>query len=233
LRWEASTASILNPRNMKTNTEQQKIVFWGTCDDGKPRVRILMQAAVEADFEVIKCYRNPWQGVADKTQIKGPLAKAWRGARWIFSYPGLILRYIFIGEHDLIVLAYPGQLDALVIWPFAKLKKKPVYLDAFISLYDTAVVDRQVFKKRSAMAVITYWFEWLAYRAPSKVFLDTAVHARYFETLFKLPAQSIGRVYVGAEVSKFNVSIDSADKPKQFTVLFYGTIHSLVMAWRL
>jgi glycosyltransferase involved in cell wall biosynthesis len=61
------------------------------------------------------------------------------------------------------------------------------------------------------------------------VFLDTGAHARYFEQFFRLPGDSIGRVFVGAETDVFSAPVglpyenpctDTGDKA--FTILFYG-----------
>ena len=47
------------------------IVFWGTYDTGKPRVRILLQGLRENGVEVSECQANIWENVEDKSQLSG------------------------------------------------------------------------------------------------------------------------------------------------------------------
>ena len=82
-----------------------RIVFWGTYDLGKPRNRILLRGLRENEVDVIECHRNVWSGVEDKSQIVGWGTRCKMLLRWIFSYPGLILRYLRIPKHDAVIVA--------------------------------------------------------------------------------------------------------------------------------
>lgn len=174
---------------------------------------------------MIECHANIWKGVEDKSQLSGLKNKFLRLISWLFAYPILIFRYMFLPSHKAVIVGYMGQLDVLVLWLFARIRGVPIFWDAFLSLYDTVVEDRQIVSKYSPVAWFLYVWEWLACRAVDKIFLDTKAHAEYFESLFKLQHDSIGSVFVGAETEVFSISpnvtkVDNERKP--FTVLFYG-----------
>jgi glycosyltransferase involved in cell wall biosynthesis len=201
-----------------------RIVFWGTYDLSKPRVRLLLKGAQAVGMEVMECHTDVWGEIVDKSQIVSTGDKLRCLFSWICSYPQLIWHYLRLPPHDVVIIGYMGQLDVLVIWPFARLRRVPIIWDAFISLYDTVVNDRRLVSRRSPLAWILYVWEWLACRAATKIFLDTDAHARFFEKTFRLLHESVGRVFVGAESDIFSASSELQDKDakKNFTVLFYG-----------
>jgi glycosyltransferase involved in cell wall biosynthesis len=199
----------------------RSVVFWGTYDVGKPRVRLLLEGARHAGIEVLECHAHVWGGVEDKSQL-GLAGRLGRLLRWLAAYPRLIWRYLWLPSHDAVIVPYLGQLDVLVLWPFARLRRTRVLWDAFLSLYDTVVDDRRLAGRRSPIAAALYGLEWLACRAADRVFLDTRAHAIYFERTFRLAEGSVGRVFVGAESSAFPRSGPARSQQQPFTVLFYG-----------
>jgi hypothetical protein len=111
-----------------------RVVVWGTYDLGKPRVRILLRGLRENGVEVTECHRVVWGGIEDKSQISGWKDKLLLGLRWLAAYPALVYRYLRLPNHDAVLICYMGHADVLVLWPFAKLRRKPIIWDAFLSL---------------------------------------------------------------------------------------------------
>jgi glycosyltransferase involved in cell wall biosynthesis len=201
------------------------VVFWGTYDTGKPRARILLKGLRENGVQVTECHTEVWGGVEDKSQVSGLGAKLRLGLRWLLAYPGLVWRYLRLPRHDAVLVGYLGQLDVLVLWPFARLRRVPIVWDAFLSLYDTVVDDRRLVGRRNPLALALYAWEWLACRAADSVVLDTAAHGRYFVETFGLPPDKVHRVFVGAETDVFRLADATGtarDAAAPFTVLFYG-----------
>lgn len=212
-------------RRRNKNNRKLRVVFWGTYDLGKPRVRLLLRGARSVGIEVIECHSHVWKDVRDKSQLPGLRTKILYILHLLSVYPSLVWRYFFLPPHDAVIIGYMGHLDVIIIWPFSRLRNVPVIWDAFLSLYDTVVNDRQIVSKSSPMAWLLYFLEFVACRAADKIFLDTKAHACYFERLFNIRPNTIGRVYVGAESNIFTVSKDTIfenSKEKHFTVLFYG-----------
>ncbi len=205
---------------MTRPTAHHRLV-WGTFDTGKPRVRMLVEALRLDDPDLPVCHRNPWQGIEDKSQLRGLRARLAVLLRWLLAYPALILAYLRAPAHQVVVVPYPGNLDVLVLWPFARLRGAKICWDMFISLYDTAVIDRGLLRPGGIAARLLYASEWLATRAADQVLLDTRAHADYVGALYRLPAAQLGAFWVGAEQNLFR---RAATPPpvEPLRVLFYG-----------
>ncbi|PIV21981.1 MAG: hypothetical protein COS39_09365 [Hydrogenophilales bacterium CG03_land_8_20_14_0_80_62_28] len=199
-----------------------RMVMWGTFDLGKPRVRILERGLQENGVEVIRCHREVWGGVEDKSQIKGTFEKLVFLIRWLSAYPSLIYRYLRLPKHDAVLVSYMGHLDVLVLWPFAKLRGVPIIWDAFLSLYNTTVEDRRLLSARNPLAKLIWAWEWLACRAADRVVLDTRAHADYFAQTFRVPQSKMAAVFVGAEPEAFPCLDEVTVADANPVVLFYG-----------
>jgi glycosyltransferase involved in cell wall biosynthesis len=199
-----------------------KVLLWGTYDTGKPRTRILMAALRAAGADVTEVRKDVWSGVEDKSQLNRG-QRAVRLLRWAASYPRLLLRFMTAPRPDVVLLAYPAHMDALVLRTAARLRRVPVAMDLFMSLYDTTVIDRALVGPGSVRARLLRSLEWLAVRAADRVFIDTAPHARYVEELFGLSRERVGDVPVGAELAMFELRPRPTlqDRPR---ILFYGQL---------
>lgn len=200
------------------------VVFWGTYDTGKPRVRLLLEGARHAGIEVIECHEDVWKGVPDKSLL-GPVATAYYALRCLFLYPLLVWRYMRLPEHDAVCVSYMGQFDVLVIWLATRLRQVPLVWDMFISLYDTVTGDRRLASKSSLLGKSLYAIEWLGCRAADVVFIDTPSHARYVERTFDLAESIVGSVFIGTEPELFSnpQPVHTPEMPDdRFNVLFFG-----------
>jgi glycosyltransferase involved in cell wall biosynthesis len=199
-----------------------KIVWWGTSDKGKPRNPIMLGALRATGAEVVEIHHNLWSGIKDKSQLGG-VQRALRYARWLAAYPVLLARFLTTPKPDAIMLGYPAQLDVLIIWLVARLRGVPILMDLFISIYDTAVVDRRMMPPESLKARMLWALEWLGCRAADRVIIDTQAHARYVEELFRLPENSVGSVPVGVEEGHFQRQgpAQCGHRPQ---LLFYGQL---------
>lgn len=198
-----------------------KIVLWGTYDTGKPRVRILRDGLRAHGVEVTEIHAGIWEDIGDKSALRGAGKWLRRGLRLLAAYPGLIWRYLRAPPHDLVLVSYPGQLDVLVLRPFAWIRRKPVVFDWFISAFDTVVEDRKLLGRRNPMAWLLWMAERLAAGAADFAFMDTATHARRVEKLFRLAPDSMGNVWVGAEEIFFRPAARRTGEDR-LQVLFYG-----------
>ena len=121
------------------------------------------------------------------------------------------------------LVGYLGHLDVIVLWPFATLRGIPVVWDAFLSLYETVVEDRQMVGPRHPLAWLVWAWDWLACRAADLVLLDTLAHARWFQSEFKLRHGRTDAVFVGAEPDAFAPLPDAGTETGgPIRVLFYG-----------
>ena len=206
-----------------------KVVFWGTYDTGKPRVRILLRGLRENGVEVMECHKDIWGGIEDKSQVIHLKDRFLLLLKWLFSYPGLIYRYLRLPKHDVVIVGYLGQLDVLVLWPFARMRKVPVIWDAFLSLYNTVVEDRRLVQKRNPLARLLYWWEKLDCLAVEGIILDTKTHGKYFIDTFGVSGEKVKSVFVGVEPERFPPDKEDGNNKREITnqkerirVLFYG-----------
>jgi len=199
-----------------------RVVFWGTYDTGKPRARILREGLLANGVEVDEIHAHVWEGIEDKSQVRGLAAKLGIMARWLLAYPALIWRVLRIDKPDLLLIGYPGILDALVIAPLARLRRIPVVWDVFLSVYDTVCEDRRLLEP-GAPARVLRWLERTALRRADVLFMDTHVHARRLEQLFGLADGSCGAVWVGVETRCFfPLAANREPSTSGMRVLFYG-----------
>lgn len=199
-----------------------KILFWGTYDLSKPRNRILLRGLREAGAALDECHEPVWERVRDKGVLK-PRELLGHLLRAVWSYPRLILRFLRAPVPDVLLVGYLGQLDVLVLWPFARLRGVPVVWDQFISLHDTVVEDRGKLSRRHPLALLLYAWEWIACRAVDCVLMDTSAHAAHVRETFGLASDRVQSVWVGAETEKFQEqAITGEPRGGPLKALFYG-----------
>jgi glycosyltransferase involved in cell wall biosynthesis len=198
------------------------IVVWGTCDLGKPRNRILLRGLEENGARVIRCHRDVWAGVEDKSQVRGLSGAARLLLRWLLAYPGLLLRYLRLPRHDAVLVGYLGHLDVLLLRPLARLRRVPVVWDVFLSLHDTVVDDRRLLGPRHPLARLLRAWEWLACRAADRLLMDTRAQARFLEQAYRL--SGVEAVPVGAEPEAFPPVERAVRTEDPVRVLFYGQL---------
>jgi len=200
-----------------------RLVFWGTYDLGKPRTRILLDGLRRTGADVREIHFDVWRGHADKSQLR---RRDWAMAalRTLLCYPVLIARVLVSPRDATVVVPYPGALDMLVLWPFARIRGQRVVWDMFLSLYDTVVDDRGMARERGAVARLLWAVEWLAARAAHVVLLDTQAHADRIAGLFRLPRGKTAAVAVGAETDLFPRLPRRPAHAGRPRVLFYGQL---------
>jgi glycosyltransferase involved in cell wall biosynthesis len=211
--------------DIRTPSKSLSALFWGTYDKGKPRTRILLRGLSENGVHLTECHMPIWETVEDKSQIRGLRSKLAFALRILTAYPILIFRFYSLPRPDLVVVGYLGHLDVIILWPFARLRRVPVVWDAFLSLYDTVVCDRQMVTKSHPLALVIFCWEWLACRVVDRIVLDTRAHADYFVRRYNVPSGRTEVVFVGTESEHFppqSVDPSRYDTQEFYTVLFYG-----------
>jgi glycosyltransferase involved in cell wall biosynthesis len=140
--------------------------------------------------------------------------------RMTYVYPVLFLRLVIARRPDVYIVSYPGWFDVPVVKLVAWLKRRPVVFDVFISLYDTAISDRQLAAIGSRVARIARWIDRVSMRMSDRIISDTRTHADFLAALSGIPSERFGVLYLGADESVFR---PIAVEPNPNTVLFYGT----------
>ncbi len=205
-----------------------RVCFFGTYEKSYPRNQILLKAMEKAGIDVIECHADIWENRKHKVSLLANKASlALLGLRLGWIYLLLSIRYLLTPNHDLVLVGYPGQLDAIMLKPWAWLRGKPIVLDAFVSVYDAAVHDRKLVKPGTFLAHLLFWLDRKSCLAAKRVVLDTNQQIKYFAKTFFLPSDGFVRIFAGAEDDLFyphnpQQSSTNSNSACPFRVLFTG-----------
>lgn len=203
--------------------EVMRVVCWGTYDTGKPRARILIAGLRAAGIDLQQIHVPVWNGIEDKSQVRGLLARSVIVLRWLLAYPSLIWQLLRTPKPDLLLVGYPGIVDILIAAPIARLRRIPLAWDVFLSLYDTICEDRRLVRPGGLAARALRCLERFALRRADVLFMDTRTHAARLERLFELPEGSCDAVWVGVESQHFSPTTAPGRRHGTLMqVLFYG-----------
>ena len=200
-----------------------RVLLWGSYDTSKPRIRLLREGMQCAGLGLTEVHAPVWEDVVDKSQIRGAAAKLRRLWKLLWAYPALLWGLVRADRPDVLLVAYPGLLDVMIARIAATWWRVPLMFDVFISIYDTVVLDRRILRPGAFAARALRSLEARCLRWADLPFMDTAAHARYVESLFKLPPGHVGHVWVGAEIVRFPPLPPKArNATDPLRVLFYG-----------
>ncbi|MEE8186005.1 MAG: hypothetical protein V3T96_06395, partial [Thermodesulfobacteriota bacterium] len=216
-----------------------KVLYFGTYSigEGYPRNSVIIHGLRENGVEVIECHEDLWRGSKDKIKRVGAIPGLLIILpRLLRTYISLIYRFIRSPDYDIIIVGYTGQFDIFLARILNLFKKKPVILDAFISIYDTIVMDRSLVSPGSIRATLLWWLDRTACRVADLILLDTSEHINYFVKEFGLPREKFLRLFVGGDEvankagimnKELGIRIQETKNKKQkdgtFNVLYFGT----------
>ncbi len=203
-----------------------RVLYFGTYSKGEgyPRNETIINGLRLNGVEVVECHYPLWQGVEEKSRKpKSSLQYIKLLHRIIKAYIALSLRFFRLKEHDVIIVGYTGHIDIFFARLLNIFRKRPVVFDAFISLYDTVILDRGWFKESSMVARFLWWLDKTACGLANLVLLDTDEHIKYFCREFGLPEEKFLRIFAGAEPNIIHNSKASKAQRDGFTVVYTGT----------
>ncbi len=179
-----------------------KICFFGIYDKGYARNRVLMEGLKAHGVEIVEAHVDP--------QLVKGMAK----------YRALVRQARLARRQgvDLVLVAFPGHT---VVWLAKLLFREKLVFDAFLSLYDSNVLDRKTHKPKSLAALIDWLLDWSGCALADAVLLDTNAHIEYFVHAFKVKKEKCIRVLIGADDAAFYPQ--EATMPSIFTVHFHGS----------
>ncbi len=199
-----------------------RVCFFGTYERNYPRNQTLLKTMQAAQIEVIECHAPLWDSEEHKT---GEFKSIWKMIRRIvkilITNLQLMWRYLFIQNHDLVLIGFPGHLDVLAVKWLTFLRRKRIVFDAFISLYDTIVNDRKLISEKSLFAALIREIDQTACKFANKIILDTRQHIDYFSHNFQIPEKRFARLWIGADDTLFQPSAPKR-RDQFYRVVFCG-----------
>lgn len=174
-----------------------KICYFGIYDREYSRNKILISGLIKNNVEVFECV----------SRKKG-----------ISKYYELIKKHQSIkNKYDVMIVGYPG-FQAMLL---AKLvTEKPIIFDAFVSIYDSMVLDRAQVKRNSLKARYFWWLDKLSLTLAHLVLFDTQEHITFVSKEFKIKTDKFRRIFVGADTEVFYPT--ERKQNDLFKVSFYG-----------
>lgn len=148
-------------------------------------------------------------------------------ARAIAAHVIVCVRCMFAKRPAVAYVPYPAVFVLLFLSTLPKrLRPTRTVADAFISLYDTVVLDRQLLGLRGLPARLLKRAERRAYRAADEVVVDTPQNARFLSNLFDLPITKVTAVPLATDETRF-APVAYQPRPGICNVLFVGTLAPL------
>jgi len=203
-----------------------RICFFGTYTvaEGYPVNRFLVNGLRESGVEVEECREELWEGFLHVAfrQTKGKrLARL--ALRAVRCYVRLIWHYWKTGDHACVIVGYPGYFDVFLARFLNLFKRRQIVLVAFISLYDTIVIDREQLAVESWKAKALKWIDRMAFARADLVLVDTRQQGDYFANLFGLQRDRFERSFVGHEFDCYEKGQVAKGRSNKYGVLFFGT----------
>jgi len=216
-----------------------RVCYFGTYRAGYSRNQIVAEGLRQAGVEVVECHAPLWQGIEDRVQAaSGGWARPafiWRAVRTGWR---LLRAYRRVGDYDVMLLGYPGQLDVFLARVLTWLRRRPLALDVFMSLYLIAA-ERGLTARHRFTGRLIYVLEKLACRLPDRLILDTAEYVAWFCQMYGLEPARFCLLPTGADDRIFRPLEATEREDGRFRVLYYGTfipnhgVEHIVQAARL
>ncbi len=139
--------------------------------------------------------------------------------RWLKLAARFVLEHRRCGT---ILVGEGRHLDAPLARALGLLFRKRVILDAFISHYDTWVLDRAKAPEKSLRARFLAFADRIGPRCAHKTLLDTETHIDFYSETFRIPRKKFLCIRVGADDTLYK---PAAPQPPGalFRALFFGS----------
>lgn len=199
-----------------------RVCYFGTYRRDYSRNRILIEGLRQNGVEVLECHRQLWRGIKDRVSVAG--GNWWRPEflKRLFSvYWRLLADFRRLDDFDVLVLGYPGHLDAPLARVLSWLRRKPLVMDVFMSPYLVAM-ERGLTQAHPLTGQLLLLFEGLVYRLPDRLVQDTKAYVHWLQGRFALDPRRFRLVSTGADDSVFKPT-PSKSPQDSFLVIYYGT----------
>jgi len=179
------------------------VCYFGAYDRSHARNQVLIKGLRKNGVEVVECHNEH------------PLKP--------LRLPLLAAQYVFHARHaDIIVVGACGHTYVPLAKTLAKMTGKPVVFDAFVSQYDTVVMDRKDIQEGSWRAKYFYALDKVSTSLADLVLMDTDQHVEYYCQAVGSPKAKFRRILVGADTDLFYPR-PPKEQRKGFLVTFIGT----------
>lgn len=201
-----------------------RVCYFGTYRASYSRNVIMIEGLRRAGVEVLTCHVPLWQGIEDRVAVtRGGWKRPAFWWRVLSTYAKLFWRYWRVGDFDVLVCGYPGQIDVFLARPLAWLRRKPLVWDVFMSIYLIARLERELGSDDSFAISALRRIERLALQLPDKLVQDTEDYVLWLGDTHGIAAERFAVVPTGADDRAFIPPDMAANGSEPFRVVYYGT----------
>ncbi len=201
----------------------QRVCFFGTYRREHTVTRLLVDACRAAGIEVVECHQPLWEKTPHKhAAYFGGRSAVGLAVQYAAIAIALARRRWRIGDVPLYVIGFGGQLDCLWLRLLLLRKRRPIVFAPLVTLTETLVEDRGVFRPGSLRGRGAAWLDRLSLSLAARVIIDTEAHRRYVTDTFGAAASRVATWYLGADTRVF-VSTPPPAEATPLRVLFYGS----------
>lgn len=186
----------------RKNRHKLKVCYWPGRESSYSRTRVILRGLKQAGIEVYDCSSE--------------------GKTFIRFLKGFLKFLSVKKKSDLILVGFFGHFLVPVVRLFTR---KKIIFDAFVSVYQTMVSDRQVFKSKGILSCWARMLDRLACHFAEKVLLDTDQHINYYVEEYNLAHSKFLRLPASADDSVFFPRPEKSGG--DFMVHFHGEFQRL------
>ncbi len=200
-----------------------RVCYFGTYRENYSRNQMMIAGLRLNGVIVTECHQTLWHGIDDRVRIaSGDWIKPSFWWRFIRVYLRLLRSYRKVGDYDVLVVGYPGQLDIFLARILSWLKHKPLVWDVFMSIYLISI-ERGLDKLNRLSIRLLRRIEGMALRQPDLLILDTSEYVSWFEQTYKISPTRFRLVPTGADDRIYSPVKRNYNTDGKFTVLYAGT----------
>jgi glycosyltransferase involved in cell wall biosynthesis len=199
------------------------ICYFGTYREEYSRNKIMIAALRSVGVEVKECHVSLWHGIEDRVNVT---VGGWRSPKFwwraVKAYVKLLLVYRKVGDYDVLMVGYPGQVDVFLARILANIRKKPLVWDVFMSLY-LITKERKLDERKHSSVDLIKKIESMALTKPDLLIQDTAEYVKWFQREYGITPERFRLVPTGADDRIFRPLQKAKKQDDLFHVLYYGT----------
>lgn len=177
----------------------KKVCFFGSYSDSD--FNNLLLKMLKDNFQITEC----------KEEIHS-------FSSFIVAYLKLFFRHFKL-DYDIMIIPWRG----IITLPLARLlSRKPIIYFPFLSIYQTLVDDRKLYKQKSLSAKFFHFVDGFACKLSNLVIFDTNEDMKYFINEFKINPKKCRKLFLSLDETIFK-PLPIKKRSEIFEVLFIGT----------
>jgi glycosyltransferase involved in cell wall biosynthesis len=199
-----------------------RVCYFGTYRAAYTRNQIVIKGLMaQPDVVVYVCHATLWQGIEDRVaQASGGWRRPSFWRRVAGAYRQLIRAHGQIPDYDVMLIGYPGQLDAVLGRRLARARRRPVALDILMSLHLVAE-ERGLTAAHPNTGRLLFNLERSGLRQPDLLIAENPEYGGYIAAKYRLPVERFRYVPHGADEAVFHPR-PLSPPDDQFRVTYHG-----------